>query len=93
MDRYKVNRIVEFVRSAGDFPYDCDDVIERMADILTEYGIYSVFTTEEYALLMDELLEISENAEIAEAARWASIELVTDQDLRWGTDTRVPGWV
>lgn len=88
MDRYKVNRIVEFVRSVGDFPYDCDDVIERMADILTEYGICSVFTRDEYALLMDELWEISEKAEIAEALRWAEWQLECGQDSR--TDYRIP---
>ena len=75
IDRHKVNRIVEFIRVCGDFAYDTDDVIEDLNGILSSYGIYDVLTDDEYYLLVDELLELAEKSEIAEAVRWASSQL------------------
>ncbi len=80
MDRYKVNRIIEFVRSCGDFPHDTDDVIEDLNGILISYGVYDTLAADEYYLLMDELLEMAEKSEIREAARWASLQLKCGQD-------------
>ena len=89
MNRQKMAKIVEYVKSYGDFPYDMDDVIEGMQGILTEYGIYSVLTDSEYYLLVEELLELAERSEIAESARWASHHLACGQDRHWGTDFRI----
>ena len=88
MDRYKVNRIIEFVWACGDFPYDVDDVIEDLSGILTSYGICSVLDSAEYYHTMDELLELAEKAEISEAVRWASLQLMCGHDSR--TDYRIP---
>jgi hypothetical protein len=90
MNRYKIGNIVEYVKSCGAFPYDMDDVIEGTQDILTEYGIYSVLTSDEAELLLDELLKLAVKAEIAEAVRWASHHLSCGQDRHWGTDFRIP---
>jgi len=90
MNRNKIGNIVEYVKSCGTFPYDMDDVIEGVQDILTEYGIYSILTDSEYYLIADELLELAEKAEIAESARWASHHLACGQDRHWGTDFRIP---
>ena len=76
----KVYRIVEFIRSYGDFPYDTDDVIESLNDILSSYGIYDVLTDDEYYLLIDELLELAEKSEIREAERWAGLQLKCGED-------------
>jgi hypothetical protein len=80
MDRYRVNRIVEFVRSCGDFPYDTDDVIEGLTDVLCSYGIYNFLSRDEELLLLDELLELAEQSEIREAIRWAERQLECGQD-------------
>ena len=103
MDRRKINRIVEFVRCM-DFSYDTDDVIEGLSGILSNYGIYNVLDREEYFMLMDELLKLAERAEIAEAVRWASMNLkcgqisypiVVDSDSAESlmSDYRVPGYI
>jgi methyl coenzyme M reductase alpha subunit len=89
MNRHKIGNIVEYVKSCGAFPYDMDDVIEGVQDILTEYGIYSILTDSEYYQLVEELLEMAERSEIAESARWASQHLVCGKD-RQGTDFRIP---
>ena len=75
IDRQKVNRIIEYIRSCGDFPYDTDGVSESLDEILLGYGIYDLLSHDEYYLLMDELLELAEKAEIAEAVRWANDQL------------------
>ena len=91
VDRWKIFSIVEYVRSNGrEFPYDSDDVIENMQHILADYGIYNVFTDEEYYELLEELLLISESQEISEAVRFAESQVITGQDLRLGTDFRIP---
>jgi len=90
MNRYKIAEIVEYIMSSGEpLPYDMDDVAEGMQDILKEYAIYSILTEEEYYQLLDELLEMAERSEIAEAVRWASRHLVCGKD-RQGTDFRIP---
>ena len=93
MDKYKVNRIVEFIRSYGDFPYDTNDVIEVTDGILNSYGTYDALTRDEYFLLVDEFLELAEQSEIREAVRWASLQLVCGQDLRFACDYRLPGYI
>jgi hypothetical protein len=90
MSKYKVAKIVAYIRSCGEFPHDIDDVIEGMQDILTEYGIYSILTDSEYYLIADELLELAEKAEISEAVRWASQHLVCGKDRHYGSDFRIP---
>ena len=80
IDRQKVNRIVEYIRSCGDFPYDTDDVIEDLSGILYIYGIYNFLSRDEELLLLDELLELAEQSEISEAVRWASSQLKCGMD-------------
>ena len=103
MDRYKINGIVEFARCM-DFSYDTDDVIEGLSEILIGYDIYDILTDDEYYLLMDELLEMAEKSEIAEAVRWASMNLkcgqisypiVVDSDSAESlmSDYRIPGYI
>lgn len=80
VDRQKVNRIVEYIRSCGDFAYDTDDVIEGLYGILYGYGIYDFLSRDESLLLVDELLELAEQSEISEAVRWASSQLECGMD-------------
>lgn len=79
VDRYKINRILEFIKSYMDFSYDMDDVIEGLTGILLGYDIYDVLSDDEYYLLLDELLEMAERSEIREALRWASLQLKCGQ--------------
>ena len=78
MDRRKINRIVEFVRCM-DFSYDTDDVIEDLSGILSSYGVYDALTNDEYYLVLEEFLELSERAEMRESVRWASMNLKCGQ--------------
>jgi hypothetical protein len=87
MNRYKIGKIVEYVKSCGEFPYDMADLVEDMHEVITEYGIYSILTDDEYYLLLDELLELAERSEISEAVRWANQELV------WASDFRIPNYI
>ena len=94
MNRYMIGNIVEFVKSCGNaFSYDMDDVTERLQEILVEYGIYSIFTDEEYYELLEELLSIAEKQEMAEAVRLAESQLKCGRDLEWGSDFRIPNYV
>ncbi len=91
MNGCKVRKIVEYVKSCEDFYYDRDDLLEAdIQDILAGYGICTVLTPDEADLLLQELLELAEKFEIAEAARWASHHLICGQDHHWGSDFRVP---
>ena len=80
IDRQKVNRIVEYIRSCGDFPYDTDDVIEELSSTLYSYDVYDFLTRDEYFFLVDELLELAEQSEIREAIKWASSQLKCGMD-------------
>jgi hypothetical protein len=91
MNKVKIYRIVEFVKSCGAFPHDTDDVIEGMQDILTEYGIYSILADDEYYSLLDELLEMAEQSEISEAELWSKTQLLCGVDSQWASDYRLPG--
>ncbi len=88
MNRQRIYNIVEYIGSCGDFPYDMDDVIETLYDILGGYEIYAILTNDEYCLLVDELLEFAYRSEIREAVRWAEWQLECGQDS--GTDYRIP---
>ena len=82
-------KIIEYIRSCGDFPFDSEDVVERLDNILLGYGVYDLLHGEEYYLVMDELLDFAEKSEISEAVRWASLELVCGHDSI--SDYRIPG--
>lgn len=93
LDRQKVGRIVEYIKSCGDFPYDTYDVIENIDGILDSFGVYDPLSRDEYLLLIDDLLEIAEDSEIAEADRWASLQLTCGQDSRLACDYRIPNFI
>lgn len=93
VDRLRIHRILEFVKSCNSelFQYDVDEVLEDMSSILLGYDIYDVLSDDEYYLLIDELLELAEQSEIAEAARWASLQLICGHDSM--SDFRIPGYM
>ena len=69
MDRMKVHRIVEYIRSCGEFTFECDEVIESLDVVLDYYGIYVMLDADECLAVMDELLELAEQFEVSEAVR------------------------
>jgi len=69
MDRIKVHRIVEYIRSCGEFCFECEEVIEDVDAVLSYYGISDFLDQEERLEVIDELLALAEQAEIAEAVR------------------------
>ena len=71
-----VNHIVEYIRSAGDFPFDCDDVLEQPKRVLDHFELYVQLDSNEWLGIIEELLDMAEAAEIAEASRAATAELV-----------------
>ena len=60
MDRIKVHRLVEYVKSCGEFPFECDEVVEDLDEVLSFYGIHVGLTAYERLVVMDELLDMAE---------------------------------
>ena len=69
MDRMKVHRIVEYIRSSGEFCFECDEVIEDVDAVLSYYGIGDFLDRVERLEVTDELLALAEQFEVAEAVR------------------------
>lgn len=76
MDRYKVHRIVEYIRMQTEFPFDVMDVDEDVEQVLAYFGLHPALEDEERQEIQRELGEIAGEAQLAEIAR-----LVTEAEL------------
>ncbi|MBU0628277.1 MAG: hypothetical protein KKC75_03750 [Nanoarchaeota archaeon] len=74
INRYKVYRIVEYVKQSG-FVYEVDELKEDIEGILANYGIIDL-CDEEYDLLRAELLPLAEQFEFSEV-----LHLVAEHEL------------
>ena len=77
MNQQKVNRIVEYVRTQHEFPFDASDVEENVQDVLAYFSVVTLLDDEELAEIRDEFLRFGLDAEVAEIAR------LVEQDLAW----------
>ena len=81
MSRIKVHRIVEYIRSRGEFPFERDDVLDDLDEVLAYYGISTLLDRDEQAAVTQELLKLAEQFEVAEVVRLTAHQL--EPALRW----------
>ena len=81
MSPMKVHRIVEYIRSRGEFPFERDDVQNDLGAVLAYYGITTLLEHDEQAAVTHELLKLAEQFEVAEAVRVTAHQL--EPALRW----------
>jgi len=66
MNKYKINRIVEYMSSVG-FEFETEEVIGSLYGILAQLGIGDIeLSNEEYYFIIDELLPFAEQFEFRE---------------------------
>lgn len=72
MNRHRVHNIVEYIKTADEFPFDTDDVVEDLDKVLQFFGIGDALYTDEMDALRNELRELALAEEYAEVARISS---------------------
>jgi hypothetical protein len=68
MDRYKIHKVVEYIRTQPEFPFDGVDVEESLDEVLAYFGLHPQFDDEERQVLREELRPLAWSAEEAEIA-------------------------
>lgn len=71
MNRYKLHRIVEYIRTQHEFPFDVIDVIEDIEAVLSYFGLHPEIDDQERMELLHDLYPIASEAELAEIAQLA----------------------
>ena len=74
MNRFKVHSVVEYIKHKYEFPFDVDDVIEHLEEVLRYFGILVLMDVEETKLVQEELLKLALEEQNAEVARLAGME-------------------
>ena len=69
MNRFKIHRIVEYIKLSADIPFDTYDVEDDIHGVLHGFGIAEVLDGQEERELYHELMEIAIQEEFTEAAR------------------------
>jgi hypothetical protein len=69
MDRYKIHKTVEYIRTQTEFPFDGIDVEESLEEVLAYFGFHAQFDDEEREELRKDLLQLAVQAELAEMSR------------------------
>lgn len=68
MDRYEIHKVVEYIRTQPEFPFDGVDVEESLDEVLAYFGLHPQFDDEERQVLREELRPLAWSAEEAEIA-------------------------
>ena len=71
MSRYKLYRIVEYIRTQHEFPFDVIDVVEDIEAVLSYFGLHPEIDAQERMELLHDLYPIASEAELAEIAEMA----------------------
>ena len=77
MNCLKLNRIVEYIRQQGTFPFDVIDVEKRLNEVLFSFGIFGDFGADEQQILKKDLMAIALQEEFAEMERLVEIENIS----------------
>lgn len=75
MNRLKLNKIVSYMETQNEFPFDVWDVKEDFWKVLDYFCIYVVLNAEEQEVIQTDLQKLAEIAQTAEMARVAAKEL------------------
>jgi len=68
MDKYKIHKAVEYIRTRSAFPFDGMDVEDSLEEVLSYFGLHPQLDEEEKQVLREELLPLAWGAEEAEIA-------------------------
>ena len=79
MNRYKIHRAVEYIKTQAEFPFDGIDVEDSLDEVLAYFGLHPQLDDEERELLQEELLPLAVQDEEAEVCRM--VELATAAEL------------
>lgn len=88
MDRYKIHKAVEYIRTQPEFPFDGIDVEESLEEVLAYFGLHPQLDDEEFEVLRQELLpmawadEESEVSRLAEAFASSGLEHLRDDSKK-----------
>ena len=66
MNRYKLHRIIEYIRMQEEFPFDVLDVEEDIEAVIAYFGLHPELDDEERAEILRDLYPIANEAELAE---------------------------
>ena len=68
MDKYKIHKAVEYIRTRSAFPFDGMDVEDSLEEVLSYFGLHPQLDEEEKQVLREDLLPLAWGAEEAEIA-------------------------
>jgi hypothetical protein len=74
MDRYKIHKVVEYIRSREEFPFDVEDVEESLPVVLGYFKLNPEVNGEERNELQAELKVLARVGEMGEVARLVEAE-------------------
>lgn len=74
MNSYRLNGIVEYIRTQSEFPFDVLDVEDGLEEVLAYFGFHADLDDQERTELRAALGEMAGEAEWAEIARVVSEE-------------------
>ena len=66
MDRYKIHKAVEYIRTQPEFPFDGVDVEESLDEVLAYFGLHPQLDDGERQVMREELLPLAWSAQEAE---------------------------
>lgn len=86
MDKYKIHRAVEYIRTQPEFPFDGTDIEESLEEVLAYFGLHPQLDEDERQELRQEILPMAAEDEETEVSRLLQL---TDSaligDTRWQT--------
>lgn len=88
MNNAKVNRILNYIQTQDEFPFDAFDV-EDQESVLGYFGFHAQLDDEERAEIQAGLLELAEAAQTAEMARMMTAEPAPTGLYRTRYSTRI----
>ena len=68
MDKYKIHKAVEYIRTQPEFPFDGVDVEESLEEVLAYFGLHPQLDEDEEQVLRQELLPMVWEDEEAEVS-------------------------
>ena len=72
MNRYSMNRMIEYIRAQDEFPFDVLDVEEELDAVLAYFGFFPALNEAEREEVTKALSEFGGAAEWSEIARWVN---------------------
>ena len=69
MNRLKIDKVVAYIRSQAEFPFDLLDVQDEFSKVLGYYSLHGHLNWKEQDVLQDELLKFAEIAQTVEMTR------------------------